>query len=342
MSRKNVEKIVHVHFFVFVCVFLGHESKYYMFSLHGKHKPIFMEGAATSTNSATATNAAAANNAGEGGTNNAEVTNKETMNKGEENKEKKEEGKQEEKKRTARETFYERFKTDYPNDNADDEESVYSRINERNSEYDRLKKDNDDFRKVVEDHPQFGAMFLDMGDGKDFIESLLSRFSKDDIIAAYDDPAMAKKLSEAQAAYLQGEENNKKLCKEGEDNVKKSVENYAKWCEKNGVEGDEVNELWGEAINFYTDGLKGIFSEKLFDMLRKGKNHDADVKDAEDRGELKGHNTKVQTVLAKQKPAAGIPPTFDGGQGGVGKEPKPKNKRVVRNPFSNEDIEIEE
>lgn len=299
-----------------------------------------MEGAATSTNSATAANAAAASNAAEGG-NNAEATNKETMNKGEENKEKKEEGKQENKK-TAKETFYERYKADYPDDNADDEESVYSRINERNSEYDRLKKDNDDFRAVVERHPQFGAMFLDMGDGKDFMESLLSRFSKDDIIAAYDDPAVAKKLSEAQVAYLQGEENNKKLRKEGEENVKKSVENYTKWCEKNGVEGDEVNELWGEAINFYTDGLKGIFSEKLFDMLRKGKNHDADVQAAKDEGELKGHNAKVQTVLAKAKTPEGIPPTFDGGQGGVGSEPKPKNKKVVRNPFRNEDMEFEE
>ena len=307
-----------------------------------------MEGASTSANGASAAAASAAaagaNNGGEGGNNNnTEATNKETMNKGEENKEQKEKGgeAQEPKKKTPRETFFERYKADYPDDDADNEDTVYNRINERNSEYDRLKKDNDDFRAVVEKHPQFGAMFLDMGDGKDFMESLLSRFPKDDIIAAYDDPAMAKKLSEAQIAYLQGEENNKKLKKEGEENIKKSIEAYGKWCEANGVEGDEVNELWGEAINFYTEGLRGIFSEKLFDLLHKGRNHDADVKAAEDKGELKGHNAKVQTVLAKQKGQEGIPPTFNAGQGGAGTEPKPKNKKTIRNPFRNEDMEVD-
>lgn len=302
-----------------------------------------MEGASTSANGASAAaNAAAANaNNGGDGNNNAEATKKETMNKGEENKEQKDNGNQEPKKKTARETFFERFKTDYPDDDSENEESVYSRINERNTEYDRLKKDNDDFRSVVDNNPQFGAMFLDMGDGKTFMESLLSRIPKDDIIAAYEDPAMAKKLSEAQIAFLQGEENNKKLKKEGEENIKKSIEAYSKWCEANGVEGEDVNKLWGEAINFYTEGLRGIFSEKLFDLLHKGMNHDADVKAAEDKGELKGHNAKVQTVLAKQKGQEGIPPTFNAGQGGAGTEPKPKNKRIIRNPFRNEDMEVD-
>lgn len=306
-----------------------------------------MEGAATSaTAGAGAAANAAANNAGatnaNGNGTNTEAKTKETMDINKETEKKEEKKDAEKKDKTQRELFYERFRTDYPDDDADNEDAVYTRLNERNTEYDRLKKDNDDFRTVVEKHPQFGAMFLDMGDGKDFIESLLSRFSKDDIIAAYDDPEMAKKLSEAQAAYLKGQEDDKKIKAEGETNIKKSLENYAKYCEKNGIEGDEVNELWGEAINFYADGLKGIFSEKLFDMLRKGKAHDQDVEDARAEGELKGHNAKVQTVLAKAKGQEGIPPTFDGGQGGVDAAPKPKNKKIVRNPFTHLEMEVDE
>lgn len=244
--------------------------------------------------------------------------------------------------KTQRDLFYERHRRDYPDDDEADEDLVYRRINERTSEYDRLKKNDDDFRKVVNEHPQFGGMFLDAADGKDFFDSLFSRFSREDIMAAYDDPEKAKELSEKYAAYVKGEQDAKKFREEGDTNIKETIERFRKYCEENNIGEEEAMEMWQQMNDFYSDGLKGKYSDKLFDMMRKASTHDTDVEAARQEGELAGHNAKVQATLAKGKAPAGIPPTFDGGQGTTLSEPKPKNKKVVRNPFRNEDMEFDE
>jgi len=256
--------------------------------------------------------------------------------------EKKDEPKEEKKEKSQKDLFYERHKKDYPDDDEADEELFWKRQNERTKEYDKLKKSDDDFRKVISEHPQFGGMFLDVADGKDFFESLLGRFSKEDILAAYDDPEKSKKLSESYTNYLKGQEESKKLREEGENNIKETISRFSKYCEKNDIGEEEMAAMWQQMNDFYTDGLKGKYSDKLFDMMRKAATHDADVENARQEGELKGHNAKVQATLAKGKAPQGLPPTFDGGQGGTAPEPKPKNKKVVRNPFRNEDMEFDE
>lgn len=247
----------------------------------------------------------------------------------------------EKKEKSQKDLFYERHKKDYPDDDEADEELFWKRHNERTKEYDKLKKSDDDFRKVISEHPQFGGMFLDAADGKDFFESLLGRFSKEDILAAYDDPEKAKSLSESYTNYMKGQEESKKLREEGENNIKETISRFSKYCEKNDIGEEEMAAMWQQMNDFYTDGLKGKYSDKLFDMMRKAATHDADVENARQEGELKGHNAKVQATLAKGKAPKGLPPTFDGGQGGTAPEPKPKQKKVVRNPFTNEDMEFD-
>lgn len=313
-----------------------------------------MEGSSTTGASATSASTAASNG-GEGGNTNATQTQAESTNKAEvktekaetsqqteTKEEKKNESKEEKKEKTQKDLFYERHKKDYPDDDEADEELFYKRHNERTKEYDKLKKSDDDFRKVISEHPQFGGMFLDAADGKDFFESLLGRFSKEDILAAYDDPEKSKKLSETYANYLKGQEESKKLREEGENNIRETISRFSKYCEKNDIGEEEMASMWQQMNDFYSDGLKGKYSDKLFDMMRKAATHDADVENARQEGELKGHNAKVQATLAKGKAPQGLPPTFDGGQGGTAPEPKPKNKKIVRNPFTNEDMEFDE
>jgi hypothetical protein len=242
--------------------------------------------------------------------------------------------------KSNRDTFMERYRTDYPDDNAEDEEVVYGRLNERNAEYDRLKKDDDNFRKLVNEHPQYAAMFIDAGDGVNFMQSFLSRFSKDDLLAAYDDPEMAKKLADQQAEYLKSQEDSKKLKEEGDVNIQDSLRRFTEYCDKNGIDNKDATEMWGKMIDMVSDGLKGKFTDNLFDTVRKATTHDADVENARAEGELAGHNAKVQTTLAKGRDIDGIPPTFDGGQGGVVPEEKPREKVVRRNPFRGEDQEF--
>lgn len=250
--------------------------------------------------------------------------------------------KEEEKKNQGEETpqksnrdlFMERHRQDFPDDDPNDEEALYGRLNERTAEYDRLRGEDEKMRNFVHDHPQFGSMFLDAMDGRNFIESFLSRFSKEDVLAAFDDPEMADKLADAQAEWLKNQEDSKKLKEEGEANIQNSIKVLSAYCDKNGLDEDTATALWGKGLDYAGDMLKGIFTEEFFDLIYKGMNHDEDVNQARQEGEVAGHNAKIKTQLAKGKTPEGIPPTFDGGQGAAAPEPKPKERKQFYNPFS--------
>ena len=298
---------------------------------------------------ASSNGAAAAANGGEGGNTQATQANTESAAKAEVKTEKADTSKETKenpdggkKERSQKELFFERHKKDFPDDDEKDEELFYKRHNERMAQYDKLMKSDDDFRKVISEHPQFGGMFLDAADGKDFFESLLGRFSKEDILAAFDDPEKGKSLSEAYGKHLKDSEARKKFMEEGEANIKETIGRFQKYCEKNNIGEDEAMEMWKQINDFYEEGGRGKYSDKLFDMFRKAANYDADVDNARQEGELKGHNAKVQATLAKGKDKKDIPPTFDAGQGGVAPEPKPKNKKRVYDPFRHEYREVDE
>lgn len=245
-------------------------------------------------------------------------------------------GTEETPKKSNRDTFMERYKADYPDDNYEDEEAMYGRMNERNAAYDRLKTNDDNFRKLVNEHPEYGGMVADMMEGKNFIESFLARFSDEDITAARNDPEMAKKLADAQAEYLKGIEDSKKLREEGDANIQVSLQELSSYCNDNGIDEEGATTLWGKCLDFAGNVLKGIFTKELFDLVNKGMNHDNDVAAAREEGEIAGHNAKVQTQMAKGQGPEGIPPTFDGGQGAAAPEAKPVQKKRFYNPFSHE------
>lgn len=245
-------------------------------------------------------------------------------------------------KKSNRELFMERHHQDFPDDDPNDEEALYGRLNQRNADYDRLRTDNENFRKLVNEHSDYAGMINDMMEGRSFLESFLARFSDEDITAARNDPEMAKKLADAQAEYLKSVEDNKRIAKEREVNVQQSIKELNAYCNENNIDGDVANEIWGKCLDHAVELCQLKFTPELFDLVYKGMNHDNDVAAARQEGEIAGHNAKVQTTLAKGAGPDGIPPTFDGGQGGIAPEPKPKQKKRVYDPFSHEEIEVDD
>ena len=240
-------------------------------------------------------------------------------------------------KKSNRDTFMERYKADYPDDNFEDEEAMYGRMNERNADYDRLRTNDDNFRKLVNEHPEWGGMFTDMMDGKNPIESILGRFSAEDLEAARQDPEAAQRIADEWNGHVESVAQNKKMQEERDANVQKSIENLNAFCEKNGIDEKTEEEIWGKALDYAHKSVMIDFPEEFYDMVYKAMTHDEDVAAAREEGEIAGHNSKVQTQLAKGQGPEGIPPTFDGGQGGVAAEPKPKRKG--RLPISGKEFE---
>lgn len=241
-------------------------------------------------------------------------------------------------KKSNRELYMERHRQDFPDDDPNDEEAMYGRMNERYAELDRLRQNDSNFRKLVNEHPEYGGMVSDMMDGRNFIESFLSRNSKEDINAAYDDPEMAQKLAEGQAKYMKEQADRKQLQEEGEANVQESIKRLEAYCEANGIDEEGATKIWGACLDFGSNVLKGNFPDELFDIVHKGMNHDDDVAAAREEGELAGHNAKVQTQLAKGAGPQGLPPTFDGGQGAAAPEGQPQ-KRKGKLPLSGKEFE---
>ena len=237
-------------------------------------------------------------------------------------------------KKSNRDTFMERYKADFPDDNFEDEEAIYGRMNERNADYDRLRTNDENFRKLVNEHPEYGGMISDMMEGRNFVESFLGRHSLEDIEAAYNDPEMSKKLADEYSDWIQKKVENEKYEKEREANVQESIGVLSEYAQENGIDEDGTTALWGKALDVANNAVMLKFDKAFYDFVNKGMNHDADVAAAHEEGELKGHNSKVQTQLAKGKNPEGIPPTFDGGQGAAAPEPKPKERKQFYNPFS--------
>ena len=69
-----------------------------------------------------------------------------------------------------------------------------------------------------------------------------------------------------------------------------------------------MTEIIFHLINIVRDGVMGKFSPEMFDLMTKAINHDEDVADAQEEGEVAGRNQKVTEKLRKNKNGDGLAP----------------------------------
>lgn len=225
---------------------------------------------------------------------------------------------------SKRELALQRLKSKYPEDNFDDDEAVFSRINGDYDDFDRQIKERDDRIAGYEaDEKSLGemlsrdprsAMFLSKwSKGEDPSIALIREFGND-IIDIINDPKRQQEVAEANKAFAERVAKNKEYEEEYKKNLDQSMQTIEDMT-AGGISDKEMDAIMSATVAIVYDGLRGIFSPQTLDMVRKAISHDRDVSAASEEGEIRGRNAKIEERLRRPAKGDGTP-ALGGGNGG--------------------------
>lgn len=204
-----------------------------------------------------------------------------------------------------------RLREKYPDKSFENDDEIYGQISE---DYDNYEKELGGYRereKALSDmfasDPRSAEFLTEMSKGGNPVLSLLKNFGPD-IKEAIDDPEKMQELADAWAEEQQRIAQSKQLDDEYAENLPKSLEALQKFQEERGLTDEQTDEIIFHLINIVRDGVMGKFSPEMFDLMTKAINHDEDVADAQEEGEVAGRNQKVTEKLRKSKNGDGLAP----------------------------------
>jgi len=210
-----------------------------------------------------------------------------------------------------------RMKSKYPEENFEDEEVLFGKINDdyddydkqiadRNAELEEYKGREKSFSEMFSADPRSAAVFNKWREGEDPEIAFLRLFGPD-IVEVINDPEKQEQVAEANKEYAKSVLKAEEYEKEYNDNINEAL-TYMKSLEEGGKNQEEVDQAFGILVGIAYDALKGKFTPESFDLAFKALSHDADVKMASEDGEVKGRNAKIDEKLRKAKQGDGTQP----------------------------------
>lgn len=204
----------------------------------------------------------------------------------------------EEIKETKREAFRRRMAEREPNLNLDDEDAYYGYMDDMVTEYDEYRTSSDAMRKNMDHSPALAEMFVAAREEESFDPVLWMVRNKGlDLDALRDDPDYAEKVTEAHNEWLAKRAKSDEINEQAAANMPKSIEAIKAKAAEMGLTDEQADEIVGEIYQMGNDLTLGIIPVNIFEMLAKGKTHDADVEEAREVGIAQGLETKVTDKL---------------------------------------------
>ena len=195
-----------------------------------------------------------------------------------------------------------RLRTKYPDKSFDDDESIYSAVDDDYDEYDRQIEENGKNEKAFSDmfnsDPRSVAFLMDWKNGESPTMSLVRRFGSD-IVSELQDPEVQDKLAEANKEYLDRVAKEKEYEQTYEKNFAESCRQLDEMQEREGYTDEQINDALKKLFALSTDLILGKFSPEQVKSQMKADNYDKDVEQAGYEGEIKGRNAKIEEQLRK-------------------------------------------
>ena len=246
--------------------------------------------------------------------------------------------------KTKRELILERIKAKYPEQNFDDEEVLFERINgdydeydagikERDDELAKYRKDEEVLKQMVSSDPKAAHFLNSWKNGEDPRIALIREFGED-IRDVLDDPKRQEEIAEANKEFAERVAKNNELEKEYYTNLEQSLSYLDKMHDENGVSDDEIDAIMSFIITIVRDGMMGKFAPETIELAKKAVNYDNDVANAGEEGVIKGRNEKIEEKLRKRKQGDGVATL--GGNGGAA-EPRRMPSFGALDRFNGED-----
>lgn len=234
----------------------------------------------------------------------------------------------EEIKETKREAFRKRMAEREPNLNLDDEDAYYDYMGNMVDEYDSYRSSSETMRKNLDTSPALTDMLTAARGKKDFDPVIwMIEYEGLDIDALRDDPDYMAKMVEARNNHLAKRAKKDETDKQIEENIPASIAAIQAKRDELGLSDEQASSILSEIFQMGSDLEVGIVPIRIFELMAKGMNHDADVELAREEGVAEGLNTKVTDKLRT------MPKTTEqvSGRQMPTREMKPKAK--VNNPF---------
>ena len=221
--------------------------------------------------------------------------------------------------KTGKELMLERLSVKHPDINGDDEESLFGAIGADYDEYDKQIESNAQMREsldkmlaIFEESPEAAALYVDLAKGgKSVLEYLIENYGDDFLEALEDrDPETIAKITKAESNYRAKVAKDKELGEQAKQNLVVSLDALDEAAKEAGVSDEDKDKAFEAYANMLDDAIRNKVSKETWLMFIKGINHDKDVAEAADEGEVRGRNTKIVEKL--KKPTTATPPMITG------------------------------
>lgn len=231
--------------------------------------------------------------------------------------------------KTKRELTIERMRARHPEDNFDDEEVLFERINGDYDDYDdRLKERDEAIAKYRQDEKSLSDMFMSDPRAAHFMEAwkkgddpriALIREFGEDVRDILDDPARQEEIAELNREFAAKVARNRELEKEYQANLEQSLAYLDKLHDEDGMSDDEIDAVMTLVMSIVRDGMMGRFTPETIELARKAANYDNDVANAQEDGVIRGRNERIEEKLRKRRQGDGV-----AALGGTGGAPEPR------------------
>ena len=212
--------------------------------------------------------------------------------------------------KSRRAQHLERLRTKYPEKKFEDDEEIFGQISD---DYDAFEAENGAMKErertlsnMFRENPQAAFILNDMREGKDPVMSLVRRLGIEvkDVI---DDPAMQDKIEEANKEYLDRVARSRKLDEEYERNLETTLhKTLPEYMQEHGLSEEEIDSICGAWIQIVKDGIMGKLTPDTITLIANALNHDTDVANAQEEGEVAGRNAKIMEKMRNSKKGDGI------------------------------------
>jgi hypothetical protein len=225
-------------------------------------------------------------------------------------------------KKSKRDQLRERISSKYPDKTFDSDDAyadqLYDDIEANDKELNALKTDRKSLDDFLGNDPRSASFLVDWHEGKDPVIALIKNYGTE-IVDAVDDPERQEEMARANREYLEKVNQNKKFEEEYKTNIQQSLDDLAKAKEENGWSDEETDAALDIMCHIADDLIMGKFTPETVQLMMNAQNFDQAVAEAQQEGEVKGRNSKIEEKLRKSQTSDGTP-HLEGANGGQNKK----------------------
>ncbi len=165
--------------------------------------------------------------------------------------------------KSNRDTMLERMRNKYPDENFDDDEALYGKINADYDDYDSKLKGYENDNKVLSDmfaaDPRSAQFLSSWQQGKDPAIQLVELFG-DDFVDELKKPEKQEELAQASKAFAERVAKEKEYEQQYNDNIEQTRKTVEQMQKDEGLSDDDIDRAMEFLVNVMQDGIVGKFS----------------------------------------------------------------------------------